>query len=112
MFYISFFIFLFLLSTLFFFLGASLGSFFGVVVTRAKRHESIVWPASHCDTCNKPLKWYDNIPVISYLSLKGKCRYCQAKIPLKFLVYEVVGGIFALVIGLIVISLLMKDLSW
>ena len=55
--------------------GACIGSFLNVVALRALTNESIVFPSSKCPKCNTPIKWYDNIPVLSYLfTFKGKCR--------------------------------------
>jgi leader peptidase (prepilin peptidase)/N-methyltransferase len=57
-------------------LGAIFGSFLNVVVYRVPRHESIVKPASHCTRCGTPVKPYDNIPILSWLLLRGRCRSC------------------------------------
>ncbi len=101
---------------IFFIFGAVMGSFFHVVATRMSRDESIVFPASHCDRCNHKLKWYENIPIISYILLKGKCSSCHSKIPISYLIVEIVAGLlfsvcfhvfslsFDLVIALIFIS--------
>jgi leader peptidase (prepilin peptidase)/N-methyltransferase len=60
--------------------GAMLGSFLNVCVWRLPRNESVVRPASHCPGCGKPIAWYDNIPLLSYLALRGRCRHCGARI--------------------------------
>lgn len=103
---------------IFFILGCVMGSFYHVVATRLSCEESIISPASHCTKCNHKLSWYENIPLISYLIQKGKCRHCGTKIPFSCFVSELVTGIlFAvcyhsfkltpnLVIGLIFISAL------
>ena len=57
-----------------FILGLMFGSFFNVVGMRLSNNESIVFPGSHCEKCNHKLKWYENIPLFSYILLKGKCR--------------------------------------
>lgn len=57
-----------------------MGSFFNVLIYRLPRKQSIVFPASHCGECKKPIPFYLNIPIISYLILGGKCKYCGAKI--------------------------------
>ena len=100
----------------FFILGSVMGSFYHVVATRLSMEESIVSPGSHCPRCNHFLKWYENIPVISYLILRGRCSKCGSKIPLSYLVVEIVtGSLFAvsyhafgitvdLLVGLIFIS--------
>jgi leader peptidase (prepilin peptidase)/N-methyltransferase len=74
-------------------LGAMVGSFLNVCIYRLPKEESIVWPRSHCPTCKKMIRFYDNIPLISYLLLNGKCRYCKGSISLQ---YPLVEGITAL----------------
>ncbi len=61
--------------------GLVIGSFFGVVVDRIPRNESIVSPPSHCVACSAPVRGYDNIPVVSYVLLRGRCRVCRVRIP-------------------------------
>lgn len=70
-----------------------MGSFFHVVATRLSNDESIIKPGSHCPKCNHYLKWYENIPIISYLLLRGKCSKCKSKIPLSYIVVEIVTGL-------------------
>ena len=60
--------------------GLVIGSFLNVVILRGLSEESIVLPPSKCPNCNTKLKWYDNIPILSYILLLGKCRYCKCKI--------------------------------
>ncbi|MDO5047298.1 MAG: prepilin peptidase [Anaerococcus sp.] len=79
-----------------FILGSIFGSFAGVIVQRSLRGESIVYPPSHCDTCNKPLKAYENIPIISFIIQQGKCRGCGKQIPRLNFLMEMIGGIFLL----------------
>ncbi|MCL2219132.1 MAG: prepilin peptidase [Chitinispirillia bacterium] len=62
------------------FSGLCAGSFFNVLIWRIPRSESIAWPPSHCTGCGGKIKGYDNIPVVSYLILGGKCRYCKVRI--------------------------------
>ena len=74
----------------------TLGSFLNVCIYRIPRGESIVFPPSHCPNCNKRLKWNDLIPVVSYIFLKGKCRYCREKISIRYPIVEVLtvsGGL-------------------
>jgi len=75
-------------SVLSFVLGLIVGSFANVLVLRTQKGESIVSPGSHCPNCHEPLKWQDNIPVFSYLLLKGKCRYCHKLISWQYPVVE------------------------
>ena len=81
---------LYLISIIF---GAMVGSFLNVCIFRLPNEESIIWPGSHCPHCEKPIRFYDNIPLISFLVLKGKCRDCRAPISLQ---YPFVEGITAL----------------
>lgn len=68
--------------------GASIGSFLHVCVWRIPREESIVFPASRCPKCKNPLAWYDNLPLISWVILGGKCRQCECPISIRYPVYE------------------------
>jgi leader peptidase (prepilin peptidase) / N-methyltransferase len=72
--------------------GLAVGSFLNVVIYRVPRHESIVSPRSRCPSCSAPIKEYDNIPVLSWLLLRGRCRNCQARISPRYLVVELIGG--------------------
>ncbi len=78
--------------------GLLIGSFLNVCIYRIPREESIAFPASHCPNCNTKLKCHDNIPVISYLSLKGKCRYCSEKISSQYPMVESLNGIIYLML--------------
>ena len=80
-----------------FVLGVNIGSFLNVVVYRVPRHESIVFPASHCPNCDKPIRPWDNIPVLSYLILRGRCRNCHEHISIVYPIIESgVGALFLL----------------
>ncbi|MBS4759795.1 MAG: prepilin peptidase [Clostridium sp.] len=76
-----------------FIIGLCIGSFLNVVVLRGLSGESIVLPPSHCTKCNHKLAWYDNIPVLSYLILLGKCRYCKEKISIQYPLVELFTGL-------------------
>jgi leader peptidase (prepilin peptidase)/N-methyltransferase len=67
-----------------FFPGLVLGSFLNVVAARVPLHESIVRPGSHCMSCGRAIAWYDNIPLASYIVLRGRCRNCGASIGLRY----------------------------
>jgi leader peptidase (prepilin peptidase)/N-methyltransferase len=69
-------------------MGALAGSFLNVVVHRLPRHESIVRPASHCLACGAPVRPYDNVPILSYLLLRGRCRNCSAPISPRYPLVE------------------------
>ncbi|HVM42872.1 MAG TPA: prepilin peptidase [Gemmatimonadales bacterium] len=73
--------------------GAMLGSFLNVCVWRLPRGESVILPASHCPGCGKPIAWYDNVPVLSYLALGGRCRHCGMRISLQYPLIELVVGL-------------------
>ncbi len=104
---------------LFFTIGLFFGSFFCVVGMRLGREEDFIRGHSHCDHCSHPLAWYDLIPLFSFLSLKGRCRYCKAKIhPLIFFIelstailfmvsYYSFGNSSDLLLALLVVSLTM-----
>ena len=65
-------------------LGLCVGSFLNVVIYRLPNNMSLAKPASHCPKCQNPIKWYDNIPVLSYIILRGKCRHCHEKISFRY----------------------------
>jgi leader peptidase (prepilin peptidase)/N-methyltransferase len=69
-------------------LGAIVGSFLNVVAYRLPRHESLVAPASHCPKCGVPVKPYDNVPILSWLLLRGRCRSCSAPISARYPLVE------------------------
>lgn len=79
-----------------FILGAVLGSFYNVLIYRLPRGISLISPPSHCPHCGKSIGWQDNIPILSYLLLKGRCRHCGAKISPRYLMVEVVSGLLAI----------------
>lgn len=83
-----------------FLLGLSVGSFLNVVIYRMPRDISVVYPPSTCPECKNRIKWFDNIPVISYLLLGGRCRFCGSKISLKYPAVEVLTGISAVLLYL------------
>ena len=79
--------------------GAAIGSFLNVVILRLpEEDQSIVFPASHCPSCRKPIAWYDNLPLLSYLRLRGRCRFCKASIPCRYPLVELSGGLLVLVL--------------
>jgi leader peptidase (prepilin peptidase)/N-methyltransferase len=74
--------------------GACVGSFLNVCIYRLPRGESLVWPGSRCTSCGRALCWYDNIPILSWVGLGGRCRTCRAPVSA---VYPIVEGVTALV---------------
>src|SRR5829696_10233094 len=73
--------------------GLVVGSFLNVVIHRVPRHESIVWPASHCPHCGEPIRPLDNVPLISYLLLRGRCRNCKGRISSRYPAVEALTGL-------------------
>lgn len=83
---------------LIFVIGLIFGSFANVCIYRLPKGKSILYPPSFCPNCNKSIKWYDNIPLLSYIILKGKCRYCKKTIsPRYFIVEFLTGSLFFLI---------------
>ncbi|MCL2144948.1 MAG: prepilin peptidase [Endomicrobia bacterium] len=82
----------------FFLMGLTLGSFANVCIYRIPLDLSIVRPRSSCPRCKKQIEWYDNIPVLSYLILGGKCRYCKEKISPVYPIVEFITGVSFIVL--------------
>ncbi len=86
-----------ILIVIFVILGMAIASFLNVCTDRLPRNESLLFPASHCDSCHHRLSAKELIPVLSYLWLRGRCRYCQASIPRRILWVEIgTGALFGL----------------
>jgi len=77
-----------------FIFGALIGSFLNVCIYRMPRDRSIVWPSSRCTSCSNPIKPWDNIPLLSFLLLGGKCRICKAPISLRYPLVEALNAFF------------------
>jgi leader peptidase (prepilin peptidase)/N-methyltransferase len=78
-------------------LGAVVGSFLNVVIVRLPMGKSVVWPGSHCGGCGKPIRWFDNIPILSFLWLRGRCRQCSMPISWRYPAVEATtAALFAL----------------
>jgi leader peptidase (prepilin peptidase)/N-methyltransferase len=76
-----------------FIFGSVVGSFLNVCIYRMPLGKSVVWPHSHCPKCEKKIPWYDNIPFIGYLFLRGRCRFCKERISLRYLVVELLTAL-------------------
>ena len=74
------------------FIGLCVGSFLNVVIIRVPKKESISLPSSHCVTCKHPLEWYHNIPILSWIFLKGKCAFCKEKISIQYPIIEAISA--------------------
>jgi leader peptidase (prepilin peptidase)/N-methyltransferase len=95
---------------IFFISGLAVGSFLGVVAYRLPRKLSIVKPESFCPNCKKKIPFYDNIPLLSFIILKGRCRYCKNKIPITSLLIEIITGVLFLA-NYILFGLTVKTLA-
>jgi leader peptidase (prepilin peptidase)/N-methyltransferase len=99
-----------------FVIGAMLGSFGNVLIWRLPREESVVKPASHCPKCDHKIRFYDNIPILSYLLLRGRCRDCKAPISPRYLLVELASALLfvaaAVAFGWSVSSLVYGILLW
>lgn len=80
-----------------FIFGSVMGSFLNVLAVRLSNNESILWPSSHCHNCQHKLKWYELIPVVSYIIQGGKSRCCKTRIPISYLIIEIITGILYMV---------------
>jgi len=78
--------------------GTIVGSFLNVCIHRIPQEESIVTPSSHCPSCKTPIRFYDNIPLVSFICLRGRCRACQAPISWRYPLVEFLMGLFSLVL--------------
>ncbi|HEY3493255.1 MAG TPA: prepilin peptidase [Polyangiaceae bacterium] len=87
-------------------LGLLFGSFVNVVIHRLPRDENLAFPGSHCPACGKPIAAWDNVPILSFLLLRGRARCCGAKVSLRYPLVEAIGGLLAwAVVRLIVFEL-------
>ncbi|MDI6782087.1 MAG: prepilin peptidase [bacterium] len=81
---------------LIFIIGSMLGSFFNVCIYRLPRGEGLLFPGSHCPLCNMPIKPWENIPILSYILLRGRCSHCQGKISGRYILVEFICGLLYL----------------
>ena len=86
-------------------LGAVVGSFLNVVIYRVPREKSLVHPGSACPSCDTPIRWYDNVPVLSWLALRGRCRRCRHPISIRYPLVEAASA------GLAVLAVLRWGLT-
>jgi len=83
----------FVLTIYIFAFGLITGSFLNVCISRIPKNESVVFPPSHCPLCAYRIRWYDNIPLVSYLLLRGRCRGCRARISFIYPLVELLNGL-------------------
>lgn len=96
-----------------FFLGLIFGSFFNVLIYRIPEKQSILFPASHCPKCKKPIKPWQNIPVLSYILLRGKCSNCKVPISIAYPVVELTTGMFSLVLWFLLVKpVVLHAVTW
>jgi leader peptidase (prepilin peptidase)/N-methyltransferase len=99
-----------------FVLGCIVGSFLNVVIYRLPRRRSVVLPSSSCPSCEAAIRWFDNIPILSWLLLLGRCRRCKAPIPIRYPAVEAAAGLMAALAfqrhGLSVSGVEMVVFSW
>lgn len=81
-----------------FIIGTIIGSFLNACIYRIPVGESIAYPPSHCVSCKSKIKWYDLLPIMSYIFLKGRCRYCEEKISIRYPAIEFITGLLFLMI--------------
>jgi leader peptidase (prepilin peptidase) / N-methyltransferase len=81
-------------------LGLAAGSFANVVIHRVPRHESVVRPGSRCGSCGVPIAWRDNVPLLGWLVLRGRCRSCRASIPVRYPLIELAMGLLWFLVAL------------
>ncbi|MCP4652909.1 MAG: prepilin peptidase [Candidatus Omnitrophica bacterium] len=81
-----------------FIIGLCFGSFLNVCIYRLPKEQSIVKPGSFCPKCNTPIKWYDNIPLLGYIALRGQCRSCKDKISFRYPFVELLTGLLFLIL--------------
>ncbi len=95
-----------------FLIGTALGSFLNVCVARLPYERSIIWPGSHCFSCFQPVRWYDNIPLLSYLLLRGRCRTCGARFSIRYFLVELFTGLVFLGIYYLDVVLNVTDIPF
>src|SRR5262245_59427002 len=90
--------------------GASVGSFLNVCMSRLPFEKSLLWPSSRCGNCIQPIHWYDNLPIISYLWLRGRCRTCGQSYSIVYCLVEL--GTALGFVGLFLLEVVMNVHNW
>src|SRR3989338_2029905 len=89
---------LFFFSVAVFIFGSVVGSFLNVCIARLPKGESVVSPRSHCPLCNTPIHFYDNVPLLSYVWLRGRCRFCRESISPRYFIVELLMAFFSVLL--------------
>ncbi|MBU0710629.1 prepilin peptidase [bacterium] len=79
-------------------IGAIIGSFLNAVIYRLPRRESLLFPGSHCPQCGEKIRWFDNIPILSFFLLGRKCRHCKLPIPVRYPIVEILSAVLFVII--------------
>ena len=95
-----------------FVLGLSAGSFLQVAAVRLPYEKSLLWPGSHCMSCLRAIAWHDNIPVVGWLLLQGKCRNCKATFSVRYLLVEIFAGLGFLTLFVLEVVLDVRGVGW
>src|SRR6516225_10175246 len=93
-----------------FVMGAAIGSLLNVCIARLPLEKSLLWPGSRCGNCLQPIRWYDNLPIISYLVLRGRCRTCGASFAPRYLLVELFTGLGF--VGLFYVEVVLNVHHW
>ena len=95
-----------------FVLGISAGSFLQVAAVRLPFEKSLLWPGSHCMNCLRPIAWHDNIPILGWLMLRGRCRNCRASYSVRYLLVELFAGLGFLGMFVMEVVLDVRGVGW
>jgi leader peptidase (prepilin peptidase)/N-methyltransferase len=90
--------------------GVAVGSFLNVCIARLPLEKSILWPGSRCGHCLQPIRWYDNLPLLSYLWLRGRCRVCRQRFSVRYFLVELITGLGF--VGLFCLEVVLNVHDW
>src|SRR5438477_1500533 len=93
-----------------FILGTVVGSFLNVCIARMPLEKSVIWPGSRCSSCLQPIRWYDNLPLISFLWLRGRCRTCGEHFSPRYVIVELVAALGF--VGLYYLEIIVNVHGW